>query len=383
MFKCELFDPDEWADIFARSGAKYVVLTSKHHDGFCLWPSKDANRTWGRLWNSVDTGPKRDLLGDLTKSVREAGLKMGFYYSLYEWFNPLWRIDRKRFVDEHMWPQFKDVVTRYKPSIIFSDGEWDMPDKDWKSPALLAWLFNESPCKDDVVINDRWGKGIRHKHGGYYTTEYGAGLADSSHPWEENRGIGFSFGYNRNEPLSNYRSVQELVLMLVDLVSRGGNLLLDVGPAGDGRIPEIMQSRLVEMGDWLKVNGEAIYGTKTWNKPCQWSRGKKRDQEFKEYKSDYKLMESIGKPKEGKAVIEAFFTTKPGVLYAITPGWPGKELVLRDVRPANNATVKMLGVNRNLPWRTEGTTTTIDVSQITADMLPCQWAYAFVIPVKQ
>jgi len=170
--------------------------------------------------------------------------------------------------------------------------------------------------------------------------------------------------------------------MLVDLVSRGGNLLLDVGPAGDGRIPEIMQSRLVEMGDWLEVNGEAIYGTRTWSKPCQWSGGRKRQQEFKEYRSDYKLMESIGKPKEGKAVIEAFFTSRPGVLYAITPGWPGKELVLRDVKPADNATVKMLGVNRALPWRCEGTTTTIDVSRITADMLPCQWAYTFVIPVE-
>jgi len=150
-------------------------------------------------------------------------------------------------------------------------------------------------------------------------------------------------------------------------VSRGGNLLLDVGPAGDGRIPEIMQSRLVEMGDWLKVNGEAIYGTKTWSKPCQWSRGKKRDQEFKEYKSDYKLMESIGKPEEGKA---------------ITPGWPGAKLVLRDVKPADNATVKILGIDKALPWRTQGATTTIDVSQITADMLPCQWAYTFEIPVK-
>jgi len=122
--------------------------------------------------------------------------------------------------------------------------------------------------------------------------------------------------------------------MLVDLVSRAGNLLLDVGCAGDGRIPEIMQSRLVEMGDWLKVNGEAIYSTKTWSKPCQWSRGKKRDQEFKEYKSDYKLMESIGKPKEGKAVIEAFFTTKPGVLSCDHPRLAGRQTRL-ERRQAN------------------------------------------------
>ena len=287
-FKCELFDPDEWADVFKRSGAKYVVLTSKHHDGFCLWPSKTANKTWGRLWNSVDIGPKRDLLGDLSGSVRKAGLKMGIYYSLYEWFNPLWKIDRKRYVAEHMTPQFKDVVSRYRPSLIFSDGEWDMPDTDWKSPEILAWLFNESPSRQDVVINDRWGKDIRHKHGGYYTTEYGAGLKGSTHPWEENRGIGYSFGYNRNEPLSNYRSSQELILMLTDLVSRGGNLLLDVGPTSDGRIPMIMQSRLIEMGDWLKVNGEAIYGTAPWKTNTQWSQGDRPDQEYKEYKCNPK-----------------------------------------------------------------------------------------------
>jgi len=126
MFKCEMFDPDEWADVFARAGAKYVVLTSKHHDGFCLWQSKEANKTWGMLWNSVDAGPRRDLLGDLGIAVRKAGLKMGFYYSLYEWFNPLWRLDRNRYVTEHMWPQFKDVVTKYKPSIIFSDFAWNV-----------------------------------------------------------------------------------------------------------------------------------------------------------------------------------------------------------------------------------------------------------------
>jgi len=383
MFTCELFSPDEWADIFARSGAKYVVFTAKYHDGFCLWPSKHANETWGRLWDSTGIGPKRDLLGDLSASVRKTGLKMGIYYSLYEWFNPLWRFDRKRFVAEHMAPQFKDVVTHYEPSIIFSDGEWDMPDTGWKSPELLAWLFNESPSKGDVVINDRWGKGIRHKHGGYYTTEYGAGLKDGTHPWEENRGIGYSYGYNRNEPLSNYKNSRELILMLIDLVSRGGNLLLDVGPTADGRIPMIMQSRLIEIGDWLKVNGEAIYGTRTWRTNAQWSQGQRPTQEYKEYKAEYKLMESIGKPTKGKAVIEAFFTTKGDVLYAITPGWPGRQLVLRDVNPVDNATVKMLGIERTLAWRKEGSNITIDLSPITADMLPCQWAYTFKIPVRR
>ncbi len=114
-----------------------------------------------------------------------------------------------------MIPQFKDVVTRYKPSIIFSDGEWEMPSSEWHSPELLAWLFNESPVKDDVVINDRWGKDTRHKHGGYCTTEYTPGMSRLDHPWEESRGMGFSYGYNRAERLEDYHTGRELVIMLV------------------------------------------------------------------------------------------------------------------------------------------------------------------------
>ena len=126
MFRAELFDPDQWADVFARSGARYVALTSKHHEGFTLWKSAEANRSWGRPWNSVDVGPKRDLLLDLSDAGRRKGLHMGIYYSLYEWYNPLWLSDKKRYVSEHLFPQFKDVVTRAKPAIIFSDGEWEL-----------------------------------------------------------------------------------------------------------------------------------------------------------------------------------------------------------------------------------------------------------------
>ena len=262
QFRAELFDAKQWADLLVRSGAKYVVPTSKHHDGFALWPSAEASRTWGRPWNSVEIGPKRDLMGELAEATRARGLKFGFYYSLYEWFNPLWLADRARYVDEHMTPQFKDVVTRYQPAIIFSDGEWDMPPAGWKSEELLAWLFNESPSRDEVVVNDRWGKGARHKNGDYWTTEYAAGLQDGAHPWEENRGMGHSYGLNRAERAEDYKSARELILVLVDLVSRGGNLLLNIGPAADGTIPPIMEERLLAIGDWLRVNGEAIYGTR-------------------------------------------------------------------------------------------------------------------------
>ncbi|MBN1342379.1 MAG: alpha-L-fucosidase [Phycisphaerae bacterium] len=259
MLTAEMWEPDAWADLFVKSGGKYVVFMANYHDGYCLWPSP-----YNKGWNSVDIGPKRDLLGEMTQAVRKRGLKMGIYYSLYEWFHPLWLGDRDRFVAEHFQPQFKDVVTRYAPSIIFADGEWEMDFKKWRTEELMAWLFNESPCRGDVVINDRWGK-CRGRHGGYYTSEYG-GHTDAklgpSHIWEENRGMGASYGYNRNESIHEYGSVAELVRLLCATVADGGNLLLCVGPTADGRIPVIMQERLLQIGEWLGTNGEAIYGAK-------------------------------------------------------------------------------------------------------------------------
>jgi len=115
-FTAEMWDPDFWADLFVRAGAKYVVTTANYHDGFCLWPSP-----YSKGWNAMDVGPKRDLLGELNEAGRKRGLKMGIYYSLYEWRHPLWLTDRDRYVTEHLHPQFKDVVTRHKPPIILRE----------------------------------------------------------------------------------------------------------------------------------------------------------------------------------------------------------------------------------------------------------------------
>ncbi len=379
-FTAELFDAKQWADVFARAGVKYVVPTSKHHEGFALWPSAEASRTWGRPWNAAEIGPKRDLLGELAQATRARGLKFGFYYSLYEWFNPLYLKDRPRYVTEHMIPQFKDVVTRYQPAIIFSDGEWDLPSKDWKSEQLLAWLFNESPCKDEVVVNDRWGKECRHKHGGYWTTEYAAGLQDGSHPWEESRGMAYSYGLNRAEHCDDYKTGREFILVLIDLVSRGGNFLLDIGPAADGTIPPLMEQRLLEIGDWLKVNGEAIYGTRFAGRSCQWTEGERPKQEYGEYMVKYSLLDQVGQaPRNGVAVKQAFFTKKPGALYAITAGWPGKQLVLRDVRVPADATVSLLGMPEALKHSVRGNTLTIQTPELGPEAAPCRYAYAFKI----
>ena len=261
------FQPDAWADLFARSGARYVVMAANYHDGFCLWPSPFAPG-----WNALDTGPRRDALGEAAEAVRRRGLRFGIYYSLYEWFHPLWLSDRRRYVAEHFHPQFRDVVTRYRPHVIFADGEWEADDRLWRSEELLAWLFNESPVRREVVVNDRWGAS-RGKHGSFFESEYGGGEMAPAHPWQEDRGIGKSYGLNRNETEADYDSVGELVRMLSRCAGNGGNLLLCVGPEADGSIPAVMQDRLLGVGAWLQENGEAIYGTSAspfWPRRFAW-----------------------------------------------------------------------------------------------------------------
>lgn len=380
-FTAELFDAKQWADLFVRAGVKYVVPTSKHHEGFALWPSAEASRDWGRPWNATEIGPRRDLLGELAEATRARGLKFGFYYSLYEWFNPLWLTNRALYVSQHMTPQFKDVVTRYHPAIIFADGEWDLPSKDWHSEELLAWLFNESPCKDEVVVNDRWGSDSRHKHGGYWTTEYAAGMQDGSHPWEESRGMAYSYGLNRAERADDYKTSREFILVLIDLVSRGGNLLLDIGPAADGTIPPLMEQRLLDIGDWLKVNGEAIYGTRGAGRSCQWTEGLQPKQEYGEFMVKYSLLDQVGQAPttNGFAVKQVFFTQKPEALYAISVGWPGQQLVLHDLTISDQATVTMLGVPGELKKSIQGNTLTITTPDLAPEAAPCRYAYTFKI----
>ena len=271
-FRAENFNPGQWAELFRKSGAKYVVLTSKHHDGYALWPSA---RT--PYFNSVAIGPGRDICGELGDAVRAEGLKYGFYYSLYEYANPLCTtnfLDRSdvspltgREWAAHMnIPQLRELVERYRADIIWPDGEWDFTDKELRSEEFLAWLYNESPVREHVVVNDRWGKGCRGRHGGHFTTEYGSvdgngEAGEIHHPWEECRGIGRSFGYNRFETVADCMTAEEIIELLAKTVSGGGNLLLDIGPTADGLIPPLMEDRLLSVGHWLEKCGDAIYGT--------------------------------------------------------------------------------------------------------------------------
>ena len=254
----ELWNPLEWARMFRDAGARYVVLVTKHHDGYCLWDSPQQPE-----WNSVVSGPRRNVVGELTEAVRAEGLTMGFYYSLPEWSNlrHIWMQDPDTaigdYVDNYMVPQFKELVSRYKPELIFADGDWQNGASEFHSEELISWYYNL--VGPDAIVNDRWGNGTRH---GFRTPEYSAGIEVTDRPWAECRGIGRSFGFNRNEDLDNFLTSTELIQHFCELVAHGGGLTLNVGPMADGTIPFIQQERLRDLGRWLKVNGEAIYGTR-------------------------------------------------------------------------------------------------------------------------
>jgi alpha-L-fucosidase len=261
LFKTELFYPDEWAEIFKNAGAKYVVMVSKHHDGYAMWPSK-----YSPNWNSMDVGPKRDLVGELTNAVKAAGLHMGLYYSLPEWTNPLhlWDTDPHRnigpYVEKHMIPQFKELMSAYKPDLIFSDGEWFNTAEEWHSAELISWYYNM--MGPDAIVNNRWGAGSQEI--GFLTPEYSSGITETDRPWAEVRGLGRSFGLNRFEKLEAYMTGEELIHFFVNKVANGGGMIINVGPKSDGQIPLLQQDRLNTLGEWLKENGEAIYGSTAW-----------------------------------------------------------------------------------------------------------------------
>lgn len=348
-FKAELFDPNAWAKLFEESGAKYVVLTSKHHDGFCLWPSTIADRDWGFPWNATEVGPRQDLVGELFVALRKTDVKPGLYYSLFEWYNPLYLRNPKKFALIHTIPQMKYLITHYKPYVLWTDGGWDQSDTTWQAMQFLSWLYNDSPVKDSIVTNDRWGSNVRFHHGMIYTPEYQPDKTFHDHYFEESQGMGYSYGYNRAENAWDYSSARSLILELVDIVSRGGNFLLDIGPTAEGTIPPIMQERLLQIGKWLKVNGDAIYGTRPWKVNCQWSQGK----HLEEAKGkDSLLLKQTLYPDPDYAVKQMFFTHKNNTLFCIMPKYPDNGKVnINQITLKKGSTITLLCTGQKLSWK--------------------------------
>lgn len=333
QFTAEFFNASEWADLVAASGAQYYVLTSKHHDGFTNWPNE---RNFG--WSSADVGPKRDIVGELEEAFRQRGdVRFGLYHSLYEWYHPLYLSDKnnsyntRRFVEEKVIPDLVGLVNRYKPQVLWSDGDWEAEPEYWGSTDFLAWLYNESPVKDTVVTNDRWGRGVMCHHGGYYTCSdrYNPGVLQK-HKWENAMTVDrSSWGHRRNMKLSDVLTMRELTRTLAMTVSCGGNLLMNVGPRKEGTIEPIFEERLRQMGKWLEVNGESIYGSVPWS-----------------HQNDT-LTNSVwytGRMDQDQGTI----------VYGILIDWPiSGRLLLGAPQPGEDTEVEILGYIGNVKWRVE------------------------------
>ncbi|MFI9556405.1 alpha-L-fucosidase [Nonomuraea endophytica] len=266
VWTAEAFDPAGWMRLFAESGARYVVPTAKHHDGFCLWDTATTP------FNSACRGPRRDLMAAMAEQAREAGLRFGFYYSgALDWhvshFPPIRSLTdlfTLRRNDEafarHSFEQVAELVDRHAPDLLWNDIDW--PDSAKAGgPYGLSELFDRYYARvPDGVVNDRWGVA----HLGYRTREYQSESRTSPWVWEATRGLGQSFGYNRAEDERHLLGREELVHLLVDTVAKNGNLLLNIGPHADGSLPGDQVERLRFLGEWLRVFGGAVYGTRPW-----------------------------------------------------------------------------------------------------------------------
>ncbi|MFI8073716.1 alpha-L-fucosidase [Streptomyces sp. NPDC086033] len=342
-FTAEKFDPRSWVELFRDAGAQYHVLTSKHHEGFALWDTKVSDR------NAVKMGPKRDLIKELFEASRRytPELHRGLYFSMPEWFNPdnpwmghaprnPYTLDPvpytgytagKDFVKDYQAPQMLELIHGYDPELIWCDigGAND-------SVHVLAEYFNHAKNRSrpiDVTVNNRSGISFHDFTTPEYTTYDNTVIAK----WESSRGLDpFSYGYNQATPDGSYMTTEQVVHSLVDIVSKNGNFLLDIGPRADGTIPEIMQTRLRETGQWLKTNGEAVYDTTYWSK-----------------------MAELGD--------DIRFTVRPNrAFYIHSLAQPGSRLTVEAPVPIRNGdTVTMLGHDRPLKWTLSKGALVIDV----------------------
>lgn len=403
LFTAENFDAEEVIELTVMAGAKYFVPFNKHHDGYCLWDSKFTQR------DVVDMVPGRDITQELVDACKKAGLPHGFYFSVEDYEYPLIKKDGKLharlwsknmapdnagtaeadgeyysdfdskyfnrvnsgkipvydFIDDYLVPQAKDFIDQYEPDILWFDGEWQRPAAYYRTPDIVAYFYNKYEGVKEVVSNDRMGQETREHHGDYYTSETDEVVTKMDYPWEENRSMSESYGYNWSDSLANYMSADELIQMFVRIVAKGGNLNLIVNPDGTGRIPQIQKDLLKELGDWLKINGEAIYGTRPYEALCDQTQ--------------------LGQP--------VWYTMSKDSTYgyAIVFNWPKSEtFICKEANPVWETEVHMLGYDKPLKWVDTGMKLWSLSAEIPEEMLrdplkrPCKhaWVLRFVYDKK-
>ena len=342
------WNPEAWADAFQRARARYVVLVTKHHDGFLMWPSRQPN-PFKQAYQA-----ERDLVGELSDAVRARGMRMGLYYSGgLDWtFNDHVIVDIAdlfvgvpqsddyvQYADGH----WRELIERHHPAVLWNDIAYPAAAD---LPQLFADYYNRFP---DGVVNNRFTQRfefdpntsaiVNLDHYDFDTPEYATSYSARKEKWEATRGLGFSFGYNQNEGPEHLLTLERLVHSFVDIVSKNGNLLLNVGPMADGTIPPLQRDTLLRFGKWLEVNGEALFDTRPW-------------------------AQAEGCTAQGAPV---HFTDGGGPAYAIILASPqGGEVAIESLRADADASVHLLGHEPALRWRQDGD----DLAVTLPDALP-------------
>jgi alpha-L-fucosidase len=338
----ESVDIERWADLCEAAGAKYVVLVTKHHDGFLLWPSAHPNP------HRPDWQTARDVVGELARAVRARGMRFGTYYSGgLDWtFGGLPITDVRSMIaaipqsDEYIAyadAHWRELVERYEPCVLWND-------IGYPARADMETLFNDYFERvPDGVVNNRFDflrQTAGDLHADFLTPEYSTD-APVGRKWEACRGIGTSFGFNREERAEDYLDGTALVGLLVDVVARGGNMLLNLGPTGAGDVPWLQASAVTTLGWWLAVNGEAVHGTRPWSR-------------------------SVGTTDDG---IDVRYTASDDAdaVYAIVLGTPIRNEVVLDVALDARAAAAMIGWRGSLQHERVDRGTRVALPEVPAD----------------
>lgn len=314
------FDAQEWVQIAKSAGMEYIVITSKHHDGFSIWDSEVTE------YDIIDAAPYgRDILSALKEACDEEGIRLGFYHSIMDWHHP--DANKESFAayrDAYMIPQLEELIANYDPDILWFDGEWI---EEWDEPQGKNLYQKVRSLKPNILINNRVGKGrqgmqgmnLGHEYVGDFGTpeqeilDYGSAELD----WESCMTMNDSWGYKLDD--ENWKSEEILIHNLVDVTAKGGNYLLNVGPDAKGLIPTPSVERLQAMGEWLTINKAAIKNTSMWT---QWH--------------------------EGETI--RYTQGKDGYIYAITLVWPSEYLLLKYIQPEAGSTIELLGYDGEIEW---------------------------------
>ena len=263
-FNPVLFDAYAWVKTAKDAGMKYLTITAKHHDGFCLWPTKYTD------YNITKTPYKRDIIGQLANSCQKQGIKFCIYYTILDWYDPNYPIhndkkgsnpnaDMKKFV-QYMKNQLTELIVNYHPYMLWFDGNWEAP---WTDEMALEIYSHVKKLDPKIIMNNRLGKESHRvvtpkTIGDYATPEQEIGKINMTFPWESCITLGTQWAWRPNDSL---KSAAQCINILSRTAGGNGNLLLNVGPMLDGRIEARQVKILKQVGDWLQTNGVAIYGT--------------------------------------------------------------------------------------------------------------------------